>query len=203
MEDCHVKVGFIVEGYSERILIESHSFKQWCIENGITVVEPVINARGGGNLLPEFFVYYEKTLSASGRPDKIVVLTDREKVPTSEMVEKRILQVNTKKQKRIDYVFVSVKAIEAWFLADDQAMSSWLKERFHEEKPERTSGTPWERIKEIASSKGRGPGSNHLAFAQTIIKSHGFSIERAATHPNCSSVKEFHKTLKSWGEGNP
>jgi len=87
-------------------------------------------------------------------------------------------------------------------LADDRAMSSWLKERFHEEYPERTQGTPWERIKEISSGKSREPGHNHLAFAQTIIK-HGFSIEQAAKHPNCPSVKKFHDKLKDLGAGNP
>ena len=194
-----VRVGFIVEGDSEKILIGSDMFRKWCEKNGITVVDPIINAQGGGNLLPEFFANYERRLSVTGRPDKIVVLTDREKAPTAAATRRRILCVNKGKGKKIDYVFVSVKAVEAWFLADDRAMSSWLKERFHEEKPERTSGTPWERIKEIALSKNRGPGSNHLAFARTIIRQHGFSIERAAKHPNCPSVKEFYDTLKEWG----
>ena len=197
-----VKIGFIVEGESETILLKSGSFQNWCRTEGIEVVTPVVNAGGGGGLLPEFFANYEKRLSMAGQPDKIVVLTDREKAPTNAVVQKRILSVNKNRKKNIDYVFVSVKALEAWFLADDNAMSSWLKERFHEEYPERTQGTPWDRIKEISMSKSRGPGHNHLAFAKTIINSHGFSLERAAQHPNCPSVKEFHDKLKEWGAGN-
>jgi len=200
-----VKIGFIAEGDSECVLLKSDSFKNWCRVVGIEIIAPVINAGGGGNLLPEFFTNYEQRLSTTGHPDKIVVLTDREKAPTDKIVQRRILAVNKKKtkKKRIDYVFISVKALEAWFLADSKAMSNWLKERFQEEYPERTKGTPWERIKEIASDKSRGPGRNHLAFAQTIIKHHGFSIEQAAKHPNCPSVKEFHDTLKEWGRSNP
>ncbi len=201
-----VRVGFIVEGESEKMLMESVSFRDWCSRIGIETVTPIINAGGGGGLLPEFFQNYEKRLSTNGRPDKIVVLTDREKAPTNAVVKKRILRVNemptggAKKKKRIDYVFVSVKALEAWFLADDKAMSSWLKATFHEDFPERTAGMPWDRIREIAAHRNRGPGENHLSFAKTLINSHGFTIENAARHPHCPSVQEFYRTLGGFGE---
>lgn len=196
-----VKVGFIVEGDSEKKMLESKAFKQWCEKNGISIVSPIIDAGGGGNLLPLYLVNHIKILSKNGPPDKIVVLTDKEKVPTNEVVRERILQVNTKKKKIIDEVFVSVKALEAWFLADDKAMSSWLGERFHEDYPERTTRTPWERIREIAVEKDhRGPGkSSHLVFATKIINTHGFSIERAASHPQCASARKFCNKLREWG----
>lgn len=197
-----VKVGFIVEGDSEKVLLESKAFRQWCEKNGISIVSPIINAGGGGNLLPKYLANHVKRLSAKERPDKIVVLTDKEKAPTDKIIQDWLLSVNKNKEKKtyIDAVFVSVKALEAWFLADDEAMSSWLKERFHEDFPERTHGTPWERIRKIASERDRGLGkSSHVVFARTIINAHGFSIERAANHPQCSSARTFCNKLREWG----
>ena len=38
-------------------------------------------------------------------------------------------------------------ALEAWFLADSQAMNAWLKiDDFHEPQREATPDKPWERI---------------------------------------------------------
>ena len=192
-----VKVGFIVEGDTEKILMESGTFRKWCDTNGIAVVDPVINAQGGGNLLPKYLSNHIARLSKNGTPDKIVVLTDLEREPNVTEVRNRIQTGD------IDFIFVAVKAIEAWFLADSAAMSSCLGEKgFHEDFPEKTPNMPWERIKQIArEKKQRGPGASKPGFARKMTGNHGFSIERAAKHPNCPSAKEFHDTLKAWGQG--
>ena len=49
-----VKVGFIVEGSTEAIVIESLQFKQWLIAQNIELVKPVLDACGSGNLLPKY-----------------------------------------------------------------------------------------------------------------------------------------------------
>lgn len=41
-----VKVGFIVEGDCEKIIIESPQFKQFLLSCGFELVTPVINAAG-------------------------------------------------------------------------------------------------------------------------------------------------------------
>jgi hypothetical protein len=195
-----VRIGFIVEGYSEKILIESDTFRKWCEKNEIAIVAPVINAKGGGNLLPQYLSNYIINISENGRPDKIVVLTDLENICAVEKVRQRILTEEFKD--KIDFVFVSIKALEAWFLADGIAMASWLGEKtFHEDHPEETPGMPHERIKQIAKDKNkRGPGP-HPEFVKKMMR-HGFSVERAATHPHCFSAKEFHDTLKEWGRSH-
>ena len=48
-----VKIGFIVEGDCEKIFIESDNFKNWANMQGIEICSPVVNAKGGGNLLPQ------------------------------------------------------------------------------------------------------------------------------------------------------
>ena len=48
-----IKVGFIVEGGSEKIIVESPQFGELLNTNGYELVTPVIDAEGGGNLLPQ------------------------------------------------------------------------------------------------------------------------------------------------------
>lgn len=197
-----VKVGFIVEGDSEAILIKSVMFRNWCQNNGLSVVDPVINAKGGGNLLPNYLTnQVERFLNGKEPPDKIVILTDRENAVSDDEVRERIHGYPP--EKRIDFVFIAVKALEAWFLADGAAISKWLNEdRFFEEFPEKTDEMPWDRLKEIAKDKKkRGPGESRLLFTKKILN-YGFSLEQAAKHTNCSSVKKFHDTLIKWGKGS-
>jgi len=198
-----VKIGFIVEGHSEKILIESGMFKKWCQKNRITIAHPVINACGGGNLLPQHLANHIARVSQNGKLNKVVVLTDLETASSVAKVRKRIHTSEFKD--KIDVVFVSVKALEAWILADGVAMAAWLKEEtFHEDYPEDTPAMPREKIKQIAKDKNKlGPGSSKPSFIKRMIEKHGFSIERAAEHPHCPSVKEFSTTLKKWGEDNP
>lgn len=185
-----VKVGFIVEGDTEKILIDSSSFRHWATDNGIEILKPVIDAKGGGNLLPQNIEPLVMQLQAQ-QPEHIIILTDLEYEQSPELVRQRIGNNHT------NLIFVAVKAIEAWFLADSQALQTWLDNgEFHEPNPEATPDMPWERLKEIARLLGkRGPGSSKPAFAKRMVKHYEFSIARAASHPNCPSAQEFHDGL--------
>lgn len=189
-----VKIGFIVEGDTEKILIESTAFRSWTKANNIEICAPVINAKGGGNLLPH---HIEPMLAQfhQAAPEHIVILTDLENEADIDSVKARITTTHT------EYIFVAVKAIEAWFLADTLALQRWLKiDNVHEAAPENTPGMPWERLKALAMEKGaRGPGPNKPAFAMQMCRHHGFEIAQAANHPACHSAKLFHDTLLSLG----
>lgn len=189
-----VKIGFIVEGDTEKILIDSKGFRAWTKANNIEICTPVINAKGGGNLLPH---HIEPMLAQfrQAAPDHIVILTDLENEPDVASVISRITTTHTQ------FIFVAVKAIEAWFLADTLALQRWLKiDDVLEATPENTPGMPWERLKALAMEKGaRGPGPNKPAFAMQMCRHHGFEIAQAANHPACHSVKLFHDTLLGLG----
>lgn len=180
-----VKVGFIVEGETEKIIIESDKFKEFLKQNNYELVNPVIDAKGGGNLLPSNIEPFIKCLKDS-QAEMIVVLTDLEDEISVDKVKERI------KHSEIKVIFVAVKAIEAWFLADTEAMKLFLKvDNFMEEFPEQTINKPFERIKEIIKEKNaRGVGSK-IILAKHMIKHHNFSIENSANHPNCPSAKEM------------
>jgi hypothetical protein len=190
-----VKVGFIVEGFTEKVIIESDIFNDWAKTHGLEVCGDVINAKGGGNLLPQNIVPMVNQLQQSN-PDHIVILTDLEEEPSEDAVRQRIGTAHT------NLIFIAVKAIEAWFLADSAALKKWLAvEQIFEEKPEQTTGLPWIRLKEVAASfKKQGPGSSKPGFAMRMVKHYGFSIEKAAQHPACPSAKRFHDGLIALGQ---
>jgi hypothetical protein len=191
-----VKVGFIVEGDTEKFIVESVAFMTWLNVNGITLIRPVVNAKGGGNLLPQNIGPFVSTLQQA-QAEHIVILTDQEHEASADAVRQRIGQQHT------PLVFVAVKAIEAWFLADTQALRHWLGlDTIEEARPEETTGLPWERLKEIAAqnNKKHGPGSNKLKFAKRMINTHGFQIPRAAEHPHCFSALEFSKGITALGQ---
>ncbi|HKY55119.1 MAG TPA: hypothetical protein VJM08_12470, partial [Anaerolineales bacterium] len=144
-----VKVGFIVEGDSEKIVIESADFKEFLQENDFELVNPVVNAKGGGNLLPQNIDAYLARLDQQA-VDSIIVLTDLEDEESVDLVRERISNA------RIDIIFIAVKALEGWFLADSIAMSKWLGVRnFNEPQPEQTLNKPWDRLKEISNALGK------------------------------------------------
>ncbi|MBA1296357.1 DUF4276 family protein [Pseudomonas lurida] len=179
-----VKVGFIVEGDCERIVVESAAFTKLLSDCGQELVTPVIDAKGGGNLLPHNIDVFIQALEVKG-VSKIYVLTDLEEEASVEVVRDRISNA------KIETIFIAVKALEAWFLADTQAMSNWLKQAYNEPYPEATFGKPYDRLKEIAKTVGvSGPG-NKPAFAKKMVKHFDFSIVRAAQHPLCPSAREL------------
>ncbi len=188
-----VRVGFIVEGDSEKIFIESEAFQQWAQAHNIEICERVINAGGGGNLLPQN-IGPMMQLIQTYMPDHIVILTDLEDADSVDTVKKRINTIDE------SLIFVAVKALEAWFLADGEAMSDWLKVDFYEPNPEETAAMPYEHIKQVAENLDRrGPG-NKKAFAKKMTKHHTFQVSRAAAHPACPSAKTFHDGLIRLGQ---
>lgn len=180
-----IKVGFIVEGGSEKIIVESQQFRTLLTQYDFELVTPVIDAKGGGNLLPQNIDVFIQRF-ASKDVDRIFVLTDQEDEDSVQTVRERIAHES------IDFSFIAVKALEAWYLADSTAINNWLGiTDFNEIHPEQTQGKPWDRLKEIATEKGkRGPGQK-ISFAKKITKHHGFSLLHAAQHPNCPSATEL------------
>lgn len=180
-----VSVGFIVEGDSEKIVVESERFGDWLTEHGFWRVNPVINAKGGGNLLPQNIRVFLAALEQAGA-QQVVVITDLEREASVTTVKARI------ETPGVDVIFVAVKALEAWFLADTQAMCRWLGiADFFEAQPERTPDLPWQYLKDVAKAHGKqGPGSK-AAFAKRFTRYHGFDVTRSAQHPECPSAREL------------
>ena len=193
-----VNVGFIVEGGTEKIIIDSQPFKNFAATHGIHVVDPVIDARGNGNLLPSNIDNFIARLVKSNA-NKIVVVTDADDFTIAE-VKQRICPSGS--PSKIDLVIVAVKAFEAWFLACDDLMKRALNfPGFCIDYPESTPHSPYDYIKSLANNNPnvRGPGTK-TNFAKRVLKN-GFSIEIAAQNPNCPSAKYFLDKLVEIGSG--
>ena len=171
---------------SEKIVVESKAFREFLVQYDYELVTPVIDANGGGNLLPQNIEDFIARLT-NNDVDRVFILTDLEDEPSVDEVKQRVAHA------KVDATFVAVKALEAWFLADSNAMKQWLKcDEFNEPEPEQTINKPWERLKEIAEENDeRGPGSSKVAFAKRMVKHWGFDVQNAANHPACLSAEEL------------
>jgi hypothetical protein len=183
-----VKLGFIVEGDSEKIILESQSFKKVLKEHKIDFIAEVINATGTGNLLPENREDYVQILKNKGVTN-IIILVDQENAPCITSVKERILPDEGQ------MVIVSVKTLEAWFLADSISLAKFLKiNSVLCEYPETFLPAIDEIIRLNLLHNDRGASDKKL-LAKRMLKS-GFSIVNAAQHPGCSSAKYFLQKIK-------
>ena len=69
-----VKIGFICEGETEKIIVESENFQQFLLQNNFEFVN-AIDATGNGNLLPKNIQPFIKILKDDGA-EIIFILTD-------------------------------------------------------------------------------------------------------------------------------
>jgi hypothetical protein len=186
-----VKIGFIVEGESEEILIKSNGFRNYLKAKNIDFVEVVANVKGGGNLLPHKLSAYTQNLKDEGATH-FIILTDLETSPSIEDVKKRINAPDN------HILVISVKALEAWYLADSSMLSNIFKKNYKYEFPENTSGMPFDTLRaEFVTHTGRGFNSSKPKLAFKMLKE-GFLIENAAKHDNCPSSKYFLEKLQSF-----
>ena len=78
-------------------------------------------------------------------------------------------------------------------------MRQWLGDKtFYEPTPETLTIMPWDRLKELGSQKGRGPGTK-VRFSRKFIRNHRFDVRRAAQHAQCPSARYFVKRLCALG----
>lgn len=183
-----VKLGFIVEGASEKAILKSNMFKSLMQGLGLAYVEHIIDAKGGGNLLPQYLEDQIASLQTEGAT-RILILTDQEDATCITSVKERINPEGN------HIIVVAVKAIEAWMLADSKAVSNYFGKNFKCDNPE-SFEKPFQHIKtEKLKLTNRGV-SDKGQLCSRILAS-GFSLEAAAAHPHCPSAKYFLDKLKA------
>lgn len=188
-----VKIGFICEGDTEVKVVKSHEFQQWLKQIGLVCVLPIEDAKGNGNLLPDNIGTQRKTLFNAGAK-AILILTDLDQETSVDAVQRRI------GSNANQHLIVSVKQLEAWFLADSYTLGTLLGESFTFDNPEMEQN-PYETIRQLFLQKtGRGVGTKPM-LARRMLK-YDFSIERAAEHPNCPSARYFLNKLQTLASAN-
>ena len=183
-----VKLGFICEGETEKIIIESLAFKELLSALNIEFIK-AFDATGNGNLLPANISPMINNLIEEGA-EKIFVITDLDEDVCITQTKERINAPEG------IVVIVSVKQVEAWFLADSSTLTSIFNEEFLYDNPE-SELEPRTVLKNLFIEKtGRGIGESKPRFASRMV-SNGFSIVNSAAHPNCQSAKYFIQKLQS------
>jgi hypothetical protein len=182
-----VKIGFIVEGATEKIILEKSDLFTFLKENNIEFVPEIIDAEGNGNLLPYNIAPYTKALIDKGAT-KIFILTDLDEDQCITKTKKRI---GTPSQ---HVICVSIKTIEAWFLADVAAIRNFLSfPDFDCATPEEVID-PFSFIKKLRLQHANRGVADKKILANLMIKS-GFAIRKAAAHPYCLSAQYFLKKI--------
>jgi hypothetical protein len=183
-----VKLGFIVEGDSEKIILESEAFIKLLQEFKIDFIPEIVNASGGGNLLPRNREDYVQILKDKGAT-KIIILVDQEDASCITSV-KELIEPNEEQK-----VIVSVKTLEAWFLADSISLAKFLKvNSIVYEHPETFLPALDEIIRVNTLHNNRGVSDKKLLAKRMLLS--GFSIQNAAAHKNCPSAKYFLQKIK-------
>lgn len=185
-----VKVGFIVEGETEKLIIDSDHFQALLQSMHLECVNEAIDARGNGNLLPHNIEPFRQRLLAKNAA-WIFILTDKDEDVCITQTRNRI----TERPHQI--ICIATKKIEAWFLADSELLSTLFKTHFEFESPE-SENIPFETFRSLLiENTGRGVSKRAKTTLAKIVLSNGFSLQRAATHPNCPSAQYFLDKLKS------
>lgn len=184
-----VKVAFIVEGKTERKIIEAENFVKLLHECNIELLLPVINADGNGNMLPEKLKEDIEVLKSEGA-QKIFILTDLDEDACITKTRQRIGEGTD------TIIIIAVKQIEAWFLADSHTLSQLMNDAaFFFDFPEKEPA-PFEKLRTLFLEKTkRGVGTKDILAARML--KYGFSLQRAAQHPNCPSAAYFLNKLNS------
>ncbi len=184
-----VKIGFICEGKTEKNVIESDGFQQWLRQQGIDCILPVIDAKGSGNLLPHRIDPLRQQLLERDA-QTIIVLTDLDNDSCITSTRERITERNDQ------LVIVAVKQIESWFLSDTPTLQTMFGDVafiFSEPEQEINAYVTLQRI--LFEKTNRGVGSKNILVSRML--KYGFTIERAAEHPNCPSARYFLTKLKT------
>lgn len=182
-----VKLGFIVEGNTEKILFGSETFSNYMKSLKIDFVPEIIDAKGNGKLLPQYISEFTQILQDKGAT-KIFIIADLETDPCVTKTKERIMP------EEIHQCIISRKTIESWLLADTAAIRNYLGSADYIcENPEEIEN-PFEEIKrQRLFFKNKGVTDKKI-LVRTILGS-GFSFENVISNPHCTSAQYFHKKL--------
>lgn len=190
-----VKVGFIVEGASEKIILKATEFQDYLWLAGIEQIGDVIDIAGKSNLKSSSQrMNTQVQLLRDAGATWIVILRDMDNAISFSVVKDEVYQAPDTE------ICIAVQELESWFLADSQTLSVLFNADFHYERPE-TVLKPLELLVSLRKQfTGRGI-SDKKVFARIMLK-YGFTVEKAAQHPNCPSAHYFLTKLQTIASAN-
>jgi hypothetical protein len=193
-----VKIGFIVEGDSEAILIKSDSFQSYLKSlNLYCESDLVINAKGKYNLyhpsgdvskLKTRVLGWLKTLEDKGAEKNFILLDMDNSDPCYTIFKSKVCS------RPIDIIIVAKQELEAWYLAETKALRKFLQVDIDEITDPENYLEPLEEIKKLRLLHQKRGVSDKKILTKNML-ANGFSLESASLHPNCPSAKYFRDKL--------
>jgi hypothetical protein len=195
-----VKIGFIVEGDSEKILISSKEFRDFLKTLDIELIEAgVINVIGKNNLFHPTGDFtnirpkvdsWVRVLQDKGA-QVIFILLDLEND------EPCITNFKPKVYRRPEnIVIVAKKSLEAWYLSDTITLSSYLRTNIPPIVNPEEIPNPFQYFKDLRIQY-HNRGINDKKILTRDMLRLGFTLTNAANHPNCNSARYFLEKLQS------
>ncbi|WP_158550023.1 DUF4276 family protein [Runella aurantiaca] len=176
-----MKIGFLCEGPTDEYFLKSSEFKK-LLDSLEIILIGVRNLNGKGNLKTSRVLTQSRILFDEGA-EKVFVLVDLDHdkciTKTKELIPEHDNQT----------IVVAVREVEAWLLADRQNMADFLEVDYELEFPEKLSD-PKNEMLELARSKFSPRILTETKVFYRIMDN-GFSLRRAAQHPNCPSAAYF------------
>ncbi len=180
-----VKIGFIYDGETEKVILKSNMFKDLLTKYKFELAG-VIKYTGGKIKRDTDMLINRKNA------EKVIIIKDLEQLSD----EKALLNELKKKEKITDknILIIVEKMIEAWFLADTTTIRKILKNNKIKEfnSPENETN-PHRTLRNKLGNNYKNLGKP--AIAKLFIK-YGFTIENAAKHKQCHSAKNFLKKIR-------
>lgn len=184
-----VKLGIICEGESEKIIFDSPDFKALISSYQIELVDVVV-AGGKTQYRADFLPKHRQILLDKGA-ERIIALVDLDDDQCITLTKQTVPSFDDQT------VVVAVKEFENWYLADTVAMGTFTGTHQPVEKPE----VYMEPLDEIIRLFGKRFPKSKPKLANSM-KRCGFTIERAAKHPNCPSARYFLDKLQTLASAN-
>jgi len=93
-------------------------------------------------------------------------------------------------------VIIAKQALEAWYLADHESLSKYLAKKIQPIEEPESFLNPFEQIQTLRMQHSSRKVADKKRLTKDMLKS-GFSLARAAAHPNCPSATYFLNKLQS------
>ena len=181
-----VRIAFICEDDAGKKIIDSQNFLSLLNQNNLELIPPVFNAKGKGNLTELNIIGLLMTAIANGATH-IFILTDLDMDSCITNTRKNLVN------HQHCTIIVCKKAVEAWFLADNSALSGLLKRTSYFPFPEDPI-KPFDEINNLHKNAFNGRGISKSTLPTKMIDK-GFSVLNASKHQNCSSAQYFIRKL--------
>ncbi len=184
-----VKVGFIVDGETELTLFNSKKIKEQ-LGRDFNIQVVGVRKYSGGDIERQ-----TNCLITKGA-EKVIVLKDLEQLSDKEALLRQIQQKDTLTN---DNILVVVKRmIEAWFLADTNALQNINANINRIHNPENIQN-PYHKLKMILGQVNKHYKRKTKVQLADLFIDKEFSFGNAAKHPQCHSVREFVDILRELG----